>query len=68
MKHSIDYLSMIQSIPAHRTALIEDGQFYTAPLPGKPAASVPWPRNHPDFPWHGSGRLLCMTSWCSFWH
>ena len=29
MKHSIDYLSMIQSIPAHRTALIEDGQFYT---------------------------------------
>ena len=61
MKHSIDYLSMIQSIPAHRTALIEDGQFYTY-------GSLTGPRNHPDFPWPGSGRLLCMTSWCSFWH
>lgn len=29
MKHSMDYLSLIQSIPAHRTALIEDGRFYT---------------------------------------
>lgn len=29
MIHCTDYLSLIQSIPAHRTALIEDGQFYT---------------------------------------
>ena len=32
MKHSMDYLSLIQSIPAHRTALIEDGRFYTCLL------------------------------------
>ncbi|MGI6075843.1 MAG: AMP-binding protein [Pyramidobacter sp.] len=29
MKNSVDYLSLIQSIPAHRTALIEDGRVYT---------------------------------------
>lgn len=29
MKHCMDYLSLIQSIPAHRAALIEDGQLYT---------------------------------------
>ena len=29
MKHSTDYLSLIQSIPPHRTALVENGRFYT---------------------------------------